>query len=283
MVDFAYENRFRPMSAGCRTGFSLVEAITVLVIAAMVMIAALTVYGRVKSAAASVSQKLEDRTLPREILQRIAEDLDRLAAPGLDTAVTINNKFQSGYNISQMIIENKIYDKDDKPRIYEKIVWQSSYDPFEDALILYRSHSGLNLEDKVIADAEQLEMQELETELFIPLCSGITYFTIQVPKDEKFLKKWTDEKKLPKSVEVTISFAEPFQADGGELDVYEEDKITRTIAIDRTRKIKYVFVKRDLAEEYKVETDPNEITTDGNEYDEDLQENRNDESEESEK
>ena len=268
MIDCTYKNRLSPVPAGYGKGFSLVEAITVLVIAAMVMIAALTVYGRVKAAAASVSQKLEDRTLPREILQRIAEDLDRLAAPGLDTAVTINNKFQSGYNISQMIIENKIYDKDDKPRIYEKIVWQSSYDPFEDALILYRSHSGLNLEDKVIADAEQLEMQELETELFIPLCSGITYFTIQVPKDEKFLKKWTDEKKLPKSVEVTISFAEPFQADGGELDVYEEDKITRTIAIDRTRKIKYVFVKRDLAEEYKVETDPNEITTDSNEYDE---------------
>jgi hypothetical protein len=49
----------------------------------------------------------------------------------------------------------------------------------------------------------------------------------------------------------TISFAEPFKTLTGTLDVPDTEKITRTIAIDRTRKIKFIFVKKEDEEKGK--------------------------------
>jgi len=263
-----------------RYAFSLVEIVAVLSITAMIMLASFTIYSRVKASAAAVNAILDKDILPTEILQRIAEDLDRLASSGLGTTISIQNKFDSsGYNVSQLVIKNEVYDEKNKPKVFEKIIWRSSYDFFDDSLILYRSHNGCNLEDKVITDDKQIELKELGNDLFIPLCTGITFFKIQVPvvkvfgenvrlpgldemvevpeEEETLLDGWHGDK-LPKAIIITISFAEPYQAVTGELDVPQDEKITRTIAIDRTRKINYKFVARDLEP-----TDPNNLLDDG--------------------
>jgi len=257
-----------------------VEIVVVLLITAMIMLASFTIYGRVKAATAAVNTTLDRNVVPTEILQRIAEDLDRLASPGFGTTISIDNKFDSsGYNIARLIIQNTVYGEKNRERVFEKIVWQTHYDFFEDSLILYRSHNGYNLEDKVITDDVQIEMKEGGNDYFIPLCTGITFFKIQVPvvkvfgedvklpgldemvevpeEEEKFLDKWGGNK-LPKAVTITIAFAQPYQAVTGELDVLESEKITRTIAIDRTRKIKYRFVARDLEP-----IDPNALLDEG--------------------
>ena len=273
--------RNRPSeSTPVRSAFSLVEIVAVLLITAMIMLASFTVYGRVKAATAAVNATLDRDILPTEILQRIAEDLDRLAFSGLGTTIFIQNKFDSsGYNVAQLAIKNVVYGDNNKPKVFERIIWRTSYDFFDDSLILYRSHNGYNLEDKVITDDVQIEMKQEDRDFFIPLCNGITFFKIQVPvvkvfgenvnlpgldemvevpeEEEKFLDGWGGDK-LPKAVTVTISFAEPYQAVTGELDVLESEKITRTIAIDRTRKIKYRFVARDLEP-----IDPNDLLDDG--------------------
>ena len=266
-----------------RSAFSLVEIVAVLLITAMIMLATFTIYGRVKAAAAAVNATLDKDILPTEILQRIAEDLDRSAFSVLGTTVSIQNKFDSsGYNVAQLVIKNVVYDENNKPRVFEKILWRSSYDFFDDSLILYRSHNGYNLEDKVITDDKQIELKEEGNDYFIPLCTGITFFKIQVPvvkvfgenvklpgvdemlevaeeeeEEETFLDRWRSNK-LPKAIIITISFAEPYQAVTGELDVAENEKITRTIAIDRTRKTKYRFVERSLETR-----DPNDLPDDG--------------------
>ena len=263
-----------------RSAFSLVEIVAVLSITAMIMLAAFNIYSRVEASAAAVNATLDKDVLPTEILQRIAEDLDRLASSGLGTTISINNKFDSsGYNVSQLVIKNDVYDEKNKPKVFEKIIWRSSYDFFDDSLILYRSHNGCNLEDKVITDDKQIELKELGNDFFIPLCTGITFFKIQVPvvkvfgenvklpgidemvegpeEEETFLDGWRSDK-LPKAIIITISFAEPYQAVTGELEVAQDEKITRTIAIDRTRKLKYRFVARDLEP-----TDPNDLLDDG--------------------
>ena len=259
-----------------RSAFSLVEIVVVLLITAMVMLASFTIYGRVRASTVAVNATLDRNVIPTEILQRIAEDLDRLASPGLGTTISIVNRFDSsGYNIARLVIQNTVYGEKDKPRIFEKIVWQTYYDYFEDALILYRSHNGINLEDKVITDDAQLESKEMDADYFIPLCSGITFFKIQVPvvkvfgenvklpgldqiwpeeeEEEIFMDRWVTNN-LPKAVTVSISFAEPYQAVTGELEVLDTEKITRTIAIDRTRNVKYRFVEKDFSLE-----DPNDI------------------------
>jgi prepilin-type N-terminal cleavage/methylation domain-containing protein len=294
MTDYADTTGASYTSTKRCKGFSLIEVITVLTITAMTMIAAIGIYNRVKATAVSINQKLDENALPTEILQRIAEDLDRLATPGSDTTLTIVNKLDiSGYNIARLIILNRIYDKNNKPQTFEEIVWQTSYDHFEEALILYRSHGGRNLEDKVITDDIQAERQERGTEFLIPLCSGITYFKIRIPlvktvgeskkaqevgakdetveeESEKFLEKWTSVK-LPKAIAVTISFAEPYLDVTGQLDVPENEKITRTIAIDRTRRIKYRFIKKDFETE-----DANDIDSSQTPLDEAENEQRDD-------
>ena len=231
------------MSCG-RCGFSLVESIAVLTIAALIMVAVIMTYGRVRNAAGSINRKMDEGVLPAEILQRIAEDIDRMAAPGFDVKITVNNKFDpSGYSRCMMIIENKIFDNKKKPKTFERVVWQSAYDDFEDALIIYRSFGGMVDEDRIIADEAQVKRRQLGTELFIPLCSGVTFFSIRPTGKKQASHEWVWPK-LPKSLVATISFAEPFETDTGRLDVMEEDKIVRTIAIDRSRKIKYAFVKK---------------------------------------
>ena len=72
-------------------------------------------------------------------------------------------------------------------------------------------------------------------------------------EEEIFVDRWATDN-LPKAVTVSISFAEPYQAVTGELEVLDTEKITRTIAIDRTRNIKYRFVEKDFGLE-----DPNDI------------------------
>jgi len=263
-----------------RSAFSLVETIAVLVITAMVMLACLTIYSRVKDASAAVNTALNRDGLATEILQRIAEDLDRMAFPGMGITIAVHNKFDSsGYSMARLIIQNVVYGGNDRQKIFERIIWQSYYDYFTDSLILYRSHNGVNLEDKVITDDAQVEMKQENKDFFIPLCTGITFFKIQVPQikvfgenavpteledfvevpeeEEKFLDGWGGNE-MPKAITVSISFAEPYQAVTGELDVPESEKITRTIAIDRTRKMKYRFVARDLEP-----IDPNDLLDEG--------------------
>ena len=107
-------NLIAKRKADCRRGFSLIEIVTVMVISSMVMISTLAIFNRVKSVTASVNSKLDQEDVADEILQRIAEDLDRLATFGFDTKVTIRNKMADGFNKSQLIIENKFYDKSNK-------------------------------------------------------------------------------------------------------------------------------------------------------------------------
>ena len=110
-------------------GFSLAEVIVALTIAAMVMVSVLTVYDRAERSAAAVTRKIEDGRLPAEVLQRIAEDLDRILSAGADTKITIDSsKTDKGYSTARMEIVRTYYDHDDKPQEFERIVWQSNFD-----------------------------------------------------------------------------------------------------------------------------------------------------------
>ena len=147
-----------------------------------------------------------------------------------------------------MIILKTYHDSKNNPQTFEEITWQTSYDYDSEAegLVLYRSHKGIAVEDKLLDE----EKEDWETELFVPICEGVTFFKIQVPKGEEFLNSWTSAS-LPKGIVITISFTEPFKMLDGTLDVLDEEKIKRTIAIDRTRKIKFILIKK----EYEEDTD----------------------------
>ncbi len=232
-------------TSNARTGFSLAEIITSLTIGSMVLVAVLVVYNRAERSAAAVTRKLDNSRLLSEVMQRIAEDLDGIIATGADTKINIENKFKNGFPTAKLTITRTIFDSKNQEQIFENIVWQANYD-FEsnvDGLVLYRSHSGIAMEDKVL----DKNKDDWERGLFVPICAGITFFRIKVPMGETYLDKWTSTS-LPPGIEVTISAGEPFKTVGGTLDVPEEEKIIRTIAVDRTRKIKFTVEKGGLAE-----------------------------------
>jgi hypothetical protein len=247
-------------TSSARAGFSLAEIITSLTIGSMVLVAVLVIYSRAERSAAAVTRKLDGSRLLSEVMQRIAEDLDGIIATGADTKINIENKFENGFPTAQLTITRTIFDSKNQEQIFENIVWQTNYD-FEsnvDGMVLYRSHSGIVLEDKVL----DKNKDDWERGLFVPICAGITFFRIKVPMGETYLDKWTSTS-LPPGIEVTISAGEPFKTVGGTLDVPEEEKIIRTIAIDRTRKIKFTVEKSVLAEGEKEKEQANEPLPDG--------------------
>ena len=221
-------------------GFSLAEVLAALTIGAMIVMAILSIYHRAERSANAAIHRLEESQLPSEVLQYIAEDLDHMISSNTDVKVTIQNKFEvvaSGRLIpaARLSITRTITDAKDKEHIFEETIWQSSYniESLNEGLVLYRSHSGINLEDKVL----QENKYEWERESFVPICSGVTFFNISAIAGNDLLERWDGAP--PTGITVTISFAEPYKNPDGSFDVPEEEKITRTIAIDRTRKIRF--------------------------------------------
>lgn len=227
-------------TSGTPKGFSLAEILAALTIGAMVMVAVLSIYRRAENSVDAVIRKLDSSQIPGEVLQRIAEDLDNIISSGSDATITIENKFENIASsmlvpAARLTITRTIQDSKDREQKFQEIIWQSSYD-FQSAsnsLTLYRSSGGLNMEDKVL----EKNKEDPERERFVPICSGVTFLKIVVPADKNPLEKWNGSP--PRGIMVTISFAEPYKRADGTFDVPEEEKISRTIAIDRTRKIRF--------------------------------------------
>ncbi len=235
------------------SGFSLAELLAALVIGSMVLVAVLGIYSRAEHAAGSITRRLDSSRLPGEILQRIVEDLDRTISAGSNAKITIDNTFQSGFPCAQLTIRKTILDKDNKEQIFEEIIWQTSIDVDSNSIVLYRSHSGMALEDKLLDEKRESWEKDYS---FVPICTGVTLFKVQVPQGENLVDSWTTDQ-LPPGVVVTISFAQPFSTVTGTYDVPDQDKITRTIAIDRTRKIRFEVVP--IGSEEKSNVLPSEI------------------------
>jgi len=229
--------------------FTLIETIVVLMLGSLILLAVLGIYNRMRQSSVAIMRRLEQNRLQGEILQKIAEDIDRLAAPGFEAAISFGNRLNNGYYSAQLTLQNGYYGNNDKKDTYEQVEWRTSYDINNDALVLYRMHGGLNVEDKVFGvDKDQPP--------FIPVAQGVTHFELKAQQGETILGAWNSET-LPKAVRVGISFAPRQELSDGTIGVPEEDIFYRTIAIDRTREISYQFVKKKF--ELPPETDPNDL------------------------
>jgi len=235
-----------------RLGFSLGELLAALTIGAMVLASVLGIYSRAEHSAAAITRKLDGSRLPYEVLQRIAEDLDGIVRIDKSTEILPPlNKFDHGFPSAKLTIRKPINDRRNREVVFEEITWQSRYD-FESnvsGMVLYRSHSGIALEDKLLDKRKD----DWERELFVPICNGVTFFEIRAVSGDEPIEKWSGS--VPPGIAVTISFAEPFEKVDGTLDVPDREKITRTIAIDRTRKISFTIARKEYQEDEEEATD----------------------------
>lgn len=239
-------------------GFSLAEVVAVLLIGAMVMVTVLAIYSRAQQCSAAITRNVAKSRLPREVLQRIAEDLDRVIAAGKNVKIVIDNKFEShGFQSGRLEITKTIYNKTNTDETFEKVIWQSNYDfENEGGLVLYRSHSGLNLEDKLLDENKD----DWARELFVPICTGVTFFNVQVLAGENLEDRWKSDR-LPRGIAVTISFSEPTKTPAGTWEIPDEEKHTRIIAVDRTRKLEFNFEPRETEDREDEDTteEPNNV------------------------
>ncbi len=217
-------------------GYTLAEMIAVMVIAAMVLTAILGVYGRANRAAEAVLTKIETPVLAAEVLQLMARDLDRIMGAD-DVSIQVKNGYDNGFITAQLILRRTVEDAQKQKQLLEEIIWRAGYD-YDSAvpgLVIYRSYGGIGLEDELLDQKrEELESQSP----LIPICRGVTFFRIEIPKGEGVLDQWSDPA-LPTGVKVTLSFADPYETVRGTQDVLEHEKTSRTIAIDRTRTISF--------------------------------------------
>jgi hypothetical protein len=223
----------------------------------MVLSAAIAVYSRAKRSAISLNAKIDRDQLPMQLLQRIAEDIDSIIGPvenpQKDISVSIKNKLDEGYQSSQLIITRKYYNEKNQKDIFDQIVWQTNFDYDANSLILYRSHSGLTVEDKLFDE----NRKDWNKELYIPVTKGLTLFRIEAFKKKDFVDTWTEDN-LPKAIRVTLSFTQPFRDIEGKLEVDDYDKQVRTIALNRGRNYSFKFVPPDYSELFPEPNDINE-------------------------
>jgi hypothetical protein len=248
--------RFR--QSGYRRGIaSLGEMLVALVIGAVVLTAILSVYSRANRAAEAVLGRIESPALATEVLQLLAEDLDRVMGNGQDFSIQIKNGLDNGFTRAQLVMRRTMRDSKNEEKVFEEITWRAGYDydGTSPGLVIYRGHEGVDLEDKLLDPKRETWENSYP---LVPLCRGVTLFQLEVPKGEdEFLDQWA-EPTLPPGVRVTISFAQPHETVRGTWDVYDEEKIIRTIAIDKTRKIKFVMA---AAGQTAQNADPNNAKT----------------------
>lgn len=85
-------------TSSCKRAFTLVEVLAALAVGTMILIVVMALYNRGQSGSAAVINRLESDRVPRELFQRIAEDLDRVVGADQGTQIDIQNKFQDNYS-----------------------------------------------------------------------------------------------------------------------------------------------------------------------------------------
>ena len=81
-----------------KKAFMLIEVIMTIVITGFILIALFFVYDQTRSVSASIMGKIEERGYTADVLERISQDLNRLAGPGSDAIIEIQNTVASGFS-----------------------------------------------------------------------------------------------------------------------------------------------------------------------------------------
>lgn len=235
-------------------GISLIEMVIAVMIGSMVLVVVFVVYSHARRSVATMSESLERDEMSGRILQLIAQDMDRCLVDTGDVSINLQPLRLEGLVSARFIMESTLYDNQKQARPYERIVWEARYDIPTQSLILYRGHSGIVSEDKLL----ESQRTDEERRQLVPLCDGLTHFRIMAVAGGSPRDAYAGNV-LPQQFVVSLSFAEPEQ-EGNEYVIPEESIVTRTIAVNRARKISYIFTEPNLAEPNvpQESTEPNE-------------------------
>ena len=249
--------------------FSLVELLTALFIVSILVISLTTIYDSSIMAITAIDEKLEDGFDAVNILHLIVDDVARVSSLDTDTTFALKSKTVDGVMVYRLEIIGKIYDNDGKEMEYKKIVWQSDYDYLNGTTTLYRCEAGMGVQDPLLGTQQR---KNVGREIFVPVCFGLTHFTIQVPSGsaikgnelEQYADSW-EEDGMPGGIIIEMSFAAPVEYITGEVEVPLEDRVSRRISVNRSRQYRFEFIPKDLDAIYGYDDDEPLIGEDGEE------------------
>jgi hypothetical protein len=230
--------------------FSLAELLTALIIVSILVIAMTTIYQASMSAVLAIDEKLDEGFGSTDVLHRMLDDISTVSSLDTETSLTLESKVVDGVAVYRLEVVSNIYDNAGKEVLYKKVIWQSDYDYMTGTISLYRCMGGLDIEDPILNTQAR---NNPDSDIFVPVVSGLTYFTIQVPQEtntsqeqyEDYLDVW-DKEDMPGAILVELSFAEPVEYVTGEVEVPVEDRITRRISVNRSKDYKFRFIPKDL-------------------------------------
>jgi hypothetical protein len=223
-------------------GITMAELLAGLIISAMVISTAVALYMNIQRSLGSIEKELNKSSLSEEVMQLLAEDLDRIGSADFDVSLNLEKRLNNGYETFKLEIKNLLYGSDNKPVEFETIIWQTDYNIDTDKLTLYRARSGIGPEDPVL---DTQARQNPEAIIFVPVCDGITYFKIEVYNGQAFGDNWT-AKTMPTGIRGEISFSDPIVGIDGSLQMLQEDIYTRMIALNREKNLQFKFERKDL-------------------------------------
>ncbi len=247
------------------TGFALVELLTALFIVCILVIALTTIYDSSTKAISAINQRIEKGGATSEIMWLIVDDITKASSADTDTTFLLKTKIFDGAALYRLEIASKVFDNTGKELIYQKVIWQSDYDIYTRTISLYRSKGGMMPLDPVLG-AEQAGQSQ--SDIFVPVCHGLTYFTIQIPQVQdtpqgqivNYLDQWGNDE-MPGGVIVDLSFEQPVEYVTGEVEVLPEDRLIESISLNRSKEYKFQFIAKDLDAAYAQEEEPVEDET----------------------
>ena len=229
---------------------TLIEILAALAITSLMIIVAVAIYNHGNMVTAAIKRRLEENSLPKEILHMIAEDIDQISLSESNSKLTLEKRLDSGKVINRLTLICQVYGDNSEPVDLKKMVWQSKYDSDSKTIRLYRARSGLELEDPILNT--QLK-KYTSSELFVPICSDLTYFKITALDNDDEVGYW-DKEEFPDAIVVEVSFAKPLENFKGEYEIPQDKLFKRLIAVNRMKDYEFEFVAREKVQEQE---DPN--------------------------
>ncbi|MGE4285835.1 MAG: hypothetical protein AB7F23_04400 [Phycisphaerae bacterium] len=228
-----------------RKALTLYELLAALAVTALILIASLSLLQVCLNASVQIDTELTQNAGSREVLQKLAEDIDSISSD-TNTTFKLSKHTQNGAEIMRLEMENYFVAKGESKRKYRRIIWQSDYNPDTGLIVIYRCHSGLLLEDTLVSTEQQAEPDK---EIYVPVCTEATHFNVNALNGDDVSESWATDA-LPAGLIAEISFAEPIEDVTGDWIVPDEDIMRRTISVNRAKEYQYRLLNKNLEEEY---------------------------------
>ncbi|AQQ09380.1 Type II secretory pathway, component PulJ [Sedimentisphaera cyanobacteriorum] len=230
-----------------RKGLTLLELLAALAVTSIILITMVTLLYASQNTLKTINTELDASTRSQEILQKIAEDINEFAAEGENVTFKLESKNTPEGLLYRFEMTNYFNTTSNQKDVFKKVVWQSDFDVMLGTFVIYRSRSGMQLEDSVVSTEQK---QNPEREIYVPVTTGATYFSLQAYDNDKLLDEWKDDD-MPGAMFIGVSFDPPVELITGEVVVPEEDRFYRTVSVSRARNYDFKFVEKDLEAEYE--------------------------------